>query len=120
MLKVIIPVITLFIIALIGFVLFLQPKQQAPAKIITIHPTITNTPTPTTSASISATIMPSIAKTASPTAGIIPNATQANIHTAKGDLTIKLYPQDAPKTVANFATLAQRGYYNNLKFHRVE
>jgi peptidyl-prolyl cis-trans isomerase B (cyclophilin B) len=29
------------------------------------------------------------------------------------------YPQDAPKTVENFVTLAKKGFYNGLKFHRV-
>ena len=32
---------------------------------------------------------------------------------------IAFYPQDAPKTVENFVTLAKKGYYNGLKFHRV-
>ncbi|PWU22531.1 peptidylprolyl isomerase [Candidatus Cerribacteria bacterium 'Amazon FNV 2010 28 9'] len=47
-------------------------------------------------------------------------ATLMKIHTAKGDIEIQLYPQDAPKTVENFATLASEGYYNGLTFHRVE
>ena len=32
---------------------------------------------------------------------------------------IEFYPQDAPKTVENFVTLARKGYYNGLTFHRV-
>ena len=48
------------------------------------------------------------------------SASAATIHTAKGDIVIQLYPQDAPKTVTNFATLAKIGYYNGLTFHRVE
>jgi len=32
---------------------------------------------------------------------------------------IVFYPQDAPKTVENFVTLAKKGFYNGLKFHRV-
>ncbi|RRS32647.1 MAG: peptidylprolyl isomerase [Epsilonproteobacteria bacterium (ex Lamellibrachia satsuma)] len=43
----------------------------------------------------------------------------AKIKTNKGDIWIKLYPDDAPNTVANFAHLANEGFYNNLKFHRV-
>ena len=50
----------------------------------------------------------------------ITTATTATIKTAKGDIVMQLYPQDAPKTVTNFATLAKLGYYNNLTFHRVE
>lgn len=29
------------------------------------------------------------------------------------------YPEDAPKTVENFVTLAKKGFYDNLTFHRV-
>lgn len=41
------------------------------------------------------------------------------IHTEKGDIQLELYPDKTPKTVQNFATLAKRGYYNGLTFHRV-
>lgn len=47
-------------------------------------------------------------------------AKMGTIHTAKGDIEIEFYPKDAPKTVANFSTLAKKGYYNGLTFHRVE
>ncbi len=43
----------------------------------------------------------------------------AKFNTSKGTIWIKLYTQDAPNTVANFAHLAQTGFYNGLKFHRV-
>ncbi len=43
----------------------------------------------------------------------------AVIKTAKGDLTLELYPQDAPVTVNNFVSLARKGFYNGLTFHRV-
>ena len=48
------------------------------------------------------------------------SATSAVIKTEKGDISLELYPNDAPKTVTNFATLAKNGYYDNLSFHRVE
>ena len=44
---------------------------------------------------------------------------EAHIDTSKGMIVIKLLPEVAPATVANFANLAQRGYYDGLKFHRV-
>ncbi len=44
---------------------------------------------------------------------------QAILHTSKGDITIELLEQDAPKTVANFAKLAGEGFYDGTKFHRV-
>ncbi len=39
--------------------------------------------------------------------------------TDKGDINLELYPQVAPKTVANFVKLAGQGFYNGTKFHRV-
>lgn len=43
----------------------------------------------------------------------------AKIITAKGDMLVEFYEQDAPKTVANFIKLATSGFYNGLTFHRV-
>ena len=45
--------------------------------------------------------------------------TVAVMHTNMGDITIKLFPEYAPKTVENFVTHAKNGYYNGLIFHRV-
>ncbi|MCI9063749.1 MAG: peptidylprolyl isomerase [Clostridia bacterium] len=36
-----------------------------------------------------------------------------------GTIKIELYPDIAPETVANFVTLANNGFYDGLKFHRV-
>jgi len=36
-----------------------------------------------------------------------------------GDIHIKLYPKEAPKTVENFTVHSKNGYYNGLIFHRV-
>ena len=44
---------------------------------------------------------------------------QATIHTNKGDISLELFADQAPVTVANFVNLAQRGYYDGLVFHRV-
>jgi peptidyl-prolyl cis-trans isomerase B (cyclophilin B) len=41
------------------------------------------------------------------------------IQTNKGEMHIEFYTNDAPKTVANFIKLAESGYYNGLKWHRV-
>ena len=45
--------------------------------------------------------------------------TVAVMHTSMGDITIKLFPECAPRTVENFATHAKNGYYNGIIFHRV-
>ncbi len=44
---------------------------------------------------------------------------QATLHTNKGDITIELYNDQAPQTVANFAKLAGASFYDKTKFHRV-
>jgi len=44
---------------------------------------------------------------------------KATIKTNKGDISLTLFDELAPVTVANFVNLAQRGFYNGLKFHRV-
>lgn len=44
---------------------------------------------------------------------------KAIIKTNKGDISLKLFADLAPVTVANFVNLAKRGFYNGLKFHRV-
>ena len=43
----------------------------------------------------------------------------AKITTDRGEIWIKLFNQETPNTVSNFATLANDGFYNDLKFHRV-
>lgn len=39
--------------------------------------------------------------------------------TSKGPINLELFPDKAPKTVANFVNLASRGFYDGLYFHRV-
>ena len=41
------------------------------------------------------------------------------VHTNLGDFTLELFPEVAPKTVENFVTHAENGYYNGVIFHRV-
>jgi len=43
----------------------------------------------------------------------------AVIKTDKGTIRLKLFADKTPLTVANFVNLANHGFYNNLKFHRV-
>ncbi len=64
--------------------------------------------------------IPNVQKT-TPVPTIVPiSAKTARIKTVKGDIDIVLYPNDAPKTVMNFATLAKNKFYDGLTFHRVE
>jgi cyclophilin family peptidyl-prolyl cis-trans isomerase len=48
----------------------------------------------------------------------MPNRTAA-VQTNKGTIRFELLESDAPKTTENFITLAERGYYNGVIFHRV-
>jgi peptidyl-prolyl cis-trans isomerase B (cyclophilin B) len=47
------------------------------------------------------------------------NEILAEVNTSKGVINLRLYPEHAPVTVANFVNLAKRGFYDNLNFHRV-
>lgn len=44
---------------------------------------------------------------------------KATIKTSLGDISLQLFPDQAPKTVKNFVELAKQGYYNDVTFHRV-
>lgn len=43
----------------------------------------------------------------------------AEVHTSKGSIRIRLFPDDAPFTCVNFVKLAGQGFYDGLIFHRV-
>ena len=57
---------------------------------------------------------PSNASTSSGTSPIY-----AVLNTSKGSFEIELFPTSAPKTVANFVSLAKSGFYNNPVWHRI-
>jgi peptidyl-prolyl cis-trans isomerase B (cyclophilin B) len=44
---------------------------------------------------------------------------KATIETNRGTLVAELYDKEAPKTVENFEKLANSGFYDGVKFHRV-
>jgi len=74
---------------------------------------LTPSPTPTVSLS-TPTPVPTVAENKRV------SAKSAIIKTAKGDIAVDLFASEAAKTVMNFATHSNNGYYNNLTFHRVE
>jgi cyclophilin family peptidyl-prolyl cis-trans isomerase len=43
----------------------------------------------------------------------------AELHTSAGEIDIRFYPDAAPNHVKNFIDLAEKGFYNGTKFHRV-
>jgi cyclophilin family peptidyl-prolyl cis-trans isomerase len=49
----------------------------------------------------------------------LPGVSRATVHTSAGPITLELFDDDAPKTVRNFRTLAEKGFYDGLVFHRI-
>lgn len=47
------------------------------------------------------------------------NEQLVQMNTNVGSIKIKLFPEQAPRTVENFLTHAKNGYYNGIIFHRV-
>ncbi len=82
---------------LIGYLTFANNKS-APAPIVENILTTSNMPTNT--------VTPTSAKV-------------VTIETNKGTIVFEMFPADAPKTVQNFVTLAQKGFYDGIIFHRV-
>ena len=77
-----------------------------PAPAAPVSETATTTETTITATTTNETPMPT-------------NITQATLHTNLGDITFTFLPEQAPNTVANFIKLAQSGFYDSTKFHRV-
>ena len=50
---------------------------------------------------------------------VLENEKVVEMKTNMGTVTIKLFPEQAPKTVENFITHSENGYYDGVKFHRV-
>lgn len=63
----------------------------------------------------------SVAPTSTPTNLITKKNTMpiVKIATNKGDITVELFADDAPKAAENFVTLAKKGFYDGVIFHRV-
>jgi peptidyl-prolyl cis-trans isomerase B (cyclophilin B) len=89
--------------------------------------TTKTTTTKTTTASKSTTTTKTPSKTtakpaAQPAKGKKPmdySKTIAEIHTSAGEIDVRFFPDKAPNHVKNFITLAESGFYNGIKFHRV-
>ncbi len=63
----------------------------------------------------------SMARPHPPTLPQYPSPPPTNTEDPKkqGTILVELYPQHAPRTCQNFATLASRGYYDGTVFHRI-
>ena len=90
---------------------FLSGEQRSP----------TMTASGTYTASTTAPTTPTITQMSEPitNTAVTKKIMTATLHTNKGTITLEFYPQNAPKTVENFIKLAQTGFYDGTKFHRV-
>ena len=88
--------------------------------------------TATTAAGYSSTTSSSVSNPATPTPAPAPKASAeenrpmeyykdkvAELHTSAGEIDIRFYPDAAPNHVKNFIDLAEKGFYNGTKFHRI-
>lgn len=50
---------------------------------------------------------------------ILPDVFAQILHTTLGDIHLKLYPEECPRTVENFTVHCRNGYYDGIIFHRV-
>lgn len=66
---------------------------------------------------IAALVLPAVA--APPAHHPAPSAPVVRMVTTRGTILIKLFPKDAPITVANFEKLVNKGFYNGKTFHRI-
>jgi cyclophilin family peptidyl-prolyl cis-trans isomerase len=83
----------------------------------------TETTTTTSSASATdATVPPATTSSAAAEENRPMSAYQnkvAELHTSAGEIDIRFFPDVAPNHVKNFIDLAEKGFYNGTKFHRV-
>jgi peptidyl-prolyl cis-trans isomerase A (cyclophilin A) len=85
-----------------------QPNETS-----TIKPTVTSTE-PSRADTPAKTTQPT--KTTQPAQTALPHAV---IQTSLGTISLELYPEQAPETVANFIQYARSGFYQGTLFHRV-
>ena len=67
----------------------------------------------------SSTVATATSSTTNSTPTNITKNMTATLHTSMGDITVEFFADVAPKTVENFVKLAQSGFYDQTKFHRV-
>ncbi len=100
------------LIAILTVLYYVWPAEIASTPSTTSTPIDISTPIPT----------PTPTPIAATTTTIINNKNLMNtitIETNKGNIVFETYNADAPKAVENFITLANKGYYNGVIFHRV-
>lgn len=106
-------IVYIFAVALVlGGIYFLRGGGTAPAPAVVVAPAVQEE-----TSAVSADAAPALQALAE--AVKTPEKVRAVMKTNLGDIALELFPKDAPKTVENFMRLAQAGFYNGVKFHRV-
>jgi len=106
----------LFGVIIIGGVGFLASRSNDVAVTASITPTPTQEPVPSPTPTPPSSSLTDCAATAGDKKAM---KTETTIKTNFGDITIGLFDADAPETVKNFVKLANEGFYDGTKFHRV-
>jgi cyclophilin family peptidyl-prolyl cis-trans isomerase len=110
--KYIIPsVLIVGLVAWFGYYLF---GDSTPKESVTITSNAYGQETSTTTA-----VLPDTGNATTTTDSNNKKTHMITIETNYGTITFQTYDSDAPNTVTNFVTLAGKGYYDNLTFHRV-
>jgi cyclophilin family peptidyl-prolyl cis-trans isomerase len=94
------------------------PSAQSPVP-ITPTPTVQATPEPDGTPVPSPTTAVRTFEKAEQVIDVEKNEYTALLKTSKGEIELKLFAQESPRTVNNFVFLAREGYFDGLTFHRV-
>ena len=90
-------------------VLFFTTRSEAPVLVTQPDQSVPQASTP-------------VRKTYTQFPGVLPQAERTGkivrLKTTKGDITISIFGDEAPKAASNFLTLAKDGFYDGLTFHR--
>jgi len=110
--NIILSLIVIGVVVLGGYYLFRDNK--------TVQDSIVNLQSVTTSTGQTSVMEDgTITNNPSTSSGQVTKSHMIKIETNYGKIVFETYDSDAPNTVANFVTLAGKGFYNGLIFHRV-
>lgn len=104
-------VILIIVVAVIGGGILIA-RNKSNQVVTSSSPSLSPKLTPSTSSG-------QVTPTPSATPPSLPNVIKATIVTVRGNIQLELYSKAAPKTVYNFVILANSGFYDGTKFHRV-
>ena len=105
---------------LFGFVCCAQANHETAAAQNDSTASLSSTQTPATDTTASAPGMASATSSTRQENKTVDYKNKvAEIHTSAGEIDVRFFPDKAPNHVKNFIDLAESGFYNGIKFHRV-